>query len=63
MYHIYCDVANAAVFTPDYNDAIRQFRKMGREYPNEVVDCDKLHDFIDQENYGRRERIIQQCPN
>lgn len=72
MYHVYCEVQNVETVTPDYNDAYRIFKKYIREYPNEVVDFDKIEnlgkndtmqDIVDGIYEGNRVRVMQCCPD
>jgi hypothetical protein len=64
MYHIYCETEDCGeTLTPSYSDAMRQLRKLVRQFPDAEIFVDKLHDFIDMADFGKRELVCHYCPD
>ena len=63
MYHVYCETEDCETLTPSYSDAMRQFRKLIREFPDSEIIVDKLHNFIDMDDFGKRELVCCCCPD
>ena len=62
MYHIYCETEDCGeTLTPSYVDAMRQFRRLVREFPEVIVTVDFLHDFVDMADFGRRRLVCETC--
>lgn len=64
MYHVYCETEDCGeTLTPSYSDAMRQLRKLARQFPDSTITLDQLHEFVDISDFGRRQLICQVCPD
>lgn len=63
VYQVYCETEDCGeVLTPSYADAMRQFHKLVRQFPDAEIIIDKLHDFVDIQDFGKRQLICRVQP-